>query len=472
MHDALPGRRRHTNKLRFAVDGTALAQLPFLCAPFPAQRTLTRPSCIFVTLLLAVLSASAQVLAPEEIRDPQMRALQQKYRNELKLITSAAAAHSFPYHFYFSRKLDLAEKDQQQSDQRSVQFDRYRDRVVLKITGNYFASYSAELLTPEERARQTYESVMLPLLRAAVPALEKADAPQAFAFEISHHVRKKILGVPSENVENVVLVLPRESARRLVASADPHVREAALFEAEAYLNANPISIWPRSEEDTGREAAASQSHPTVEAAPPVPVPAPVVSARLMQDIGVPNAAAKAVPTPADQAKLARDSSPNAVKALQKAYQPTLDLMVKELESQAHFVSYAPPAFIPFHSGAYLQVSVTTTLPQAVAGSQYRQAALAFDQHIAHLIRPVLAYFKDHNGDFDGIDFSTTLRFAAGQGADGSPLAVELIAPLKLLSDYANFDSTGQQLIDSSFVLINGERVSLNLQAAEAGAPAQ
>jgi len=32
----------------------------------------------------------------------------------------------------------------------------------------------------------------------------------------------------------------------------------------------------------------------------------------------------------------------------------------------------------------------------------------------------------------------------------------------------NYDSTGQQLINSGFVLINGERVSLDLQNAEAG----
>ena len=471
MHDNLPGQGRPARENQSMRNRPAAARLPHLSVLAPGLNAAGagfsfRLALASVTLLLAVSAGSAQVLAPEEIRDPQMRALQQKYRNELKLITSAAAAHSFPYHFYFSRKLDLTEKDQQQSDQRSVQFDRYQDRVVLKITGNYFASYSAELLTPEERARQTYESVMLPLLRAAVPALEKADAPQAFAFEISHHVRKKMLGVPSESAENVVLVLPKESAQLLVASADPHVRDAALLKGEAYLNTAPISIWPRSE-DTAQDAAASQSNPTVEAAP-----APAVSARLMQDISVPQVAAKIVPEPPEQARPARDSSPNVVKALQKAYQPALDLMFKELDPQAHFVSYAPPTFIPFHNSVYLQVSMTTTLPQAVAGSQYKQAAVAFDQHIAHLIRPVLAYFKDRQDEFDGIDFSTTIRVAAGQGADGSPLAVEFIVPLKLLSAYADFDSTGQQLIDASFVLINGERVSLNLQAAEAGAQAQ
>jgi len=165
----------------------------------------------FFTLLLAAAGVDAQVMAPEEIRDPQLRALQQKYRNDLKLIPHAIAARNLPYHFYFSRQMDLEETVQKRSDQRSIQFDRYQGRLVLKITGNYFASYSDELITPEDRARMTYETVMLPLLEAAVHALEKADVPQAFAFEISHHVRKKVLGVSSEGAENVVLVLPKAS---------------------------------------------------------------------------------------------------------------------------------------------------------------------------------------------------------------------------------------------------------------------
>ena len=137
---------------------------------------------LWFSMLLLAVSAPAQVLAPEEILDPNLRELQKKYFTDLKRITAAAAAHNFPYHFYFSPVLGLDEKDQRKNDQRSVRFDRYHEQTVLKITGNYYASYSTELMKPEERARQTYQDVILPLLQAAVPALEKADAPQAYAF--------------------------------------------------------------------------------------------------------------------------------------------------------------------------------------------------------------------------------------------------------------------------------------------------
>ena len=162
----------------------------------------------------------------------------------------------------------------------------------------------------------------------------------------------------------------------------------------------------------------------------------------------------------------RDTSLEALKNIQSSYQATLDRMLQEINTQAHFVRYAPPAFIPFHKGLYLQLSVITNLAETAAASQYKLAARAFDQHIAHLIRPTLEYFKADHSDFDGFDFSTSIRLGAGENPEGGPVAVEFIFPMTMLRTYKQFDATGQQLIDSGFVLINGERVSLDLQIAE------
>jgi len=414
---------------------------------------------LWFSTLLAV-SAPAQVIAPDEILDPNLRELQRTYFSELKHITEAAAAHNFPYHFYFSPVLGLTEKDTRNNDQRSVRFERYQKQIVLKITGNYFASYSTELMKPEERARQTYQDVILPLLQRAVPGLEQADALQAFAFEISHHVRKKVLGVSSEGTENVVVILPKASAQRLVAAASPAAQQAAVLEGDVFLNTAPIAMWPRPE---GAKVETAR----------VSTPVPVIAPRPMNTAIFPPAsnllAAKLEPSvkaPSLAAAPARVTSPEGLKNLQTSYQGVLDRMVQELNMQAHFVRYAPPAFIPFHNGLYLQLSLTTTLPESDSGSLYKLAALAFDEHIAHLLRPTLAYFKEDPGDFDGIDFSTSIRLAGDQNSDGSVVAVEFIFPLTMLRAYEQFDCTGQQLIDSGFTLINGERVSLNLQIAE------
>jgi hypothetical protein len=389
-----------------------------------------KPSIPLLLSLAIALAAfaphgRAQVLSPAEIADPAIRGLQQSHLAELHAITTALASHHFPYAFYFSRRLDLSQREQERSDQRSIQFDRFQGQTVLKITGNYFAAYSAARMTNQERARQTYRDVMLPILQAAVPALARAEIPDAFALEISHHAIRNVLGVETETPENVVLILPTASARLLIEARDEAGRGAAVLQGAAYLNGAPISFWP----GEVKESLAIR----VSAAPTAPP-------RLF----------------------------NAPTKLEAEYRDTFARMLKELDSQAHFVPYAPPSFISFRGGQYLQIPITTTLAPSDSGSQYKLAALAFDRHVTHLIRPVLACFKD-SADFTGIDFSTTVRLggakAEGEGAE----AVEFIFPLSALHSYAQFNLTGQQLLDAGVVLINGDRAGLELQTAEAGA---
>jgi len=157
----------------------------------------------------------------------------------------------------------------------------------------------------------------------------------------------------------------------------------------------------------------------------------------------------------------RDTSPIALKQLQNENQDKIYRLLKDLERQAHFVSYAPPSFISFHDHIYLQLSITSNLSASSTGSRYKLAALAFDDHIAHLIRPVSTYFQGRT-DFDGIVFSTSIHLP---GTDASE-AAEFFLPFSAMRCYEQYDCTGQQVIASSYVFINGERASLDLQIAE------
>jgi len=67
-------------------------------------------------------------------------------------------------------------------------------------------------------------------------------------------------------------------------------------------------------------------------------------------------------------------------------------MVKALYGQAHFFFYVAPAFVGFRQGVYLQASFRTSIDAAPGSSRYKLAALAFDEHVSHLIRPLLDYF--------------------------------------------------------------------------------
>jgi hypothetical protein len=46
------------------------------------------------------------------------------------------------------------------------------------------------------------------------------------------------------------------------------------------------------------------------------------------------------------------------------------------------------------------------------------------------------------------------------------LSVEFVVPVSALTCYEKYDCTGQELISRSIILINGERVALDLQRAE------
>ena len=366
--------------------------------------------------LLLIGSAAAQVLSPAEILDPDMRALQERHFPELKAAAVEITSHSYPYRFYLSRTLDVTEHKEQQSDQRAIRFSQFQRQIVVQVTGNYFASYSGRLMDRTERVKRTYLDVMMPIVSAIAPRLAGEPKVAAYAIEISHHVRKDVLGVTVENLENLAVIVPRSVAEKAAAGLDVVDQITALRASAVYVDGSLVSLWPEQSEASWKDQA----------------PAPI----------------------------APDLSPTALQQKQSSYQELLDRIVRELDSSAHFVSYSPPVLVVFHKTSYLQLSITTTLGPSAVGSQYRIAALAFDNHISHLIRPLLAFFKE-DPDFEGVLFSATVKIPS------VTQSVEFFLPFRELRRYETYDITGQQLINSGYVLINGERVGLDLQAAEA-----
>jgi hypothetical protein len=399
-------------------------------------------------VLAAIAPVMAQVVSPLEIADAEMRALQQRYIGTLQAVAAQIGAHKFPYPFYFSRVLDVDEVKQRQLDQRSIRFARFENQTVLQITGNYYASYATPAMDANARARKTFFDVMLPLLQAAVPQFPADQDFQAFALEISHHIRGTVSGIRAENPENVVLVLPRAVAKKLVNAADVEGQQAALLEGRAYLNGEPMMLWLSEDPappDWNKHAKEKRAPPAETPPPPSGTAEPSVAEVLLQPPPMP----------------VRLITPDTLKTLQASHQEVVARIFRDLAAQASFVSYAPPAFIGFHEGAYLQLSMTTTLEEKQPVSRYAAAALAFDEHVSHLVRPVLVYFQQ-DSSFDGVDFSTTVK---GPAVEKS-LAVEFFLPFSAMRCYAQYDCTGQQLLNSGIVLINGERAGVDLQVSE------
>src|ERR1700726_3896259 len=102
--------------------------------------------------LLACGAGLAQVESPWEIKDPELRSLQQRYMDDLQSAGGDIFASHFEDPFYFIPKLDLDQAEQQHADQHSIRFDRHSDQTVLAITGNYYAAYSNQKVSEEQRA--------------------------------------------------------------------------------------------------------------------------------------------------------------------------------------------------------------------------------------------------------------------------------------------------------------------------------
>jgi len=411
-----------------------------------------------VTLLAVVtgafLSLEAQAITPMELPDPKAQHLQQRHLQTLMAIGTEIEAHKFPYPFYFSRVLDVDLAKMQLADQRSIRFDTYKGQTVLEITGNYYAAYSADRMDSYARMKETFERVVMPLLQAEVPHFPDDSEFSAFAIEVSHHVRQKVMGVSSEQPENITVIIPVLVAQKLVDAKSDDQKQAAILDAQVFLNGQPYSLWLQegapSEEwkETFAPLPAAKKPPaeTVNAAiSNAPSNTPSVSANLMKSSATPM----------------RIFSPESLAGLQRQNQDAIDRLVKGLDDQAHFLAYAAPTFIGFRQSAYLQLSFRTALQVQPGVSRYKLAALAFDEHVSHLIRPALDYFPPEV-DFDGIDFSSMIRLSDGSQAE----AVEFFFPLRVMRCFATYDCTGQQLLDSGTVVINGERSALDLQIAE------
>ena len=338
----------------------------------------------FITILLFVAGlASAQVVSPVEIQDPDMRALQQNSMSQLQVAAQHIAAHHFDYPFYFSRKLDVDQKQQQRIDQHSIRFERFNGATVLAISGNYYGAYSTQKFSDGLRARQTFLEVVLPILKAVVPAVQANPVVQGYAVEVSHHVLGRTMGMPMERAENLMVYVPQSAAAKLVAAHDKLTQQAALLDSKVFLNANPMDLWLTDDEQP-------RAHDVVVPAPVAPImvasitPLPsapsaiepvgsksnLLASRAPEPVR-PDSKPAAMPSPPLPAPSLRDTSPQALAVLQSSIQGVSNHMIKELEPQAQFVTYAPPAFVAFRHQAYLELSLSTTLAEPTGTSRYK-----------------------------------------------------------------------------------------------------
>src|SRR5713226_9236160 len=308
-------------------------------------------------------SASAQV-SPAEVLNPDLKALEETYFPQLKALNQSIAKTKFAFPFYLSRYVGIDRAQQAESDSRGLEFVRFQDRVILKITGNYNAAYDSASLTQNERAAGTFRAVVLPILNLVVTALPSDLPCDGIGFEISHHTRARDRSYDYEGKENLVVVLDRDDAWALSrASTDPE-RQEILNRSKVFISGKDFGL-SLTERDPLNVQALPRSIPARPDATSTARSSTLVArSPLLKSNLSPLSASPVVPAPADPAPAsanpilpshrAVDLSPASPPTTQadadrfgEKYQAQLAVLAKVGAAKFHFIDYAPPTFVVF-----------------------------------------------------------------------------------------------------------------------------
>ncbi len=434
-----------------------------------------------IAIALSAQSASAQV-SPAEILNPDLKALEEAYFPQLKALNQSIAKTKFPFPFYLSRFVGIDPAKQAEADSRGLEFVRFQDRVILKVTGNYNAAYDTNRMTQNERAAGTFRAVILPILNLATATLPQDLACDGIGFEISYHARSRERSYDFEGKENLVLVLDRNDAWALSSATTDSTRQDILNRNKIYVSGtdfglslterDPLNVQalPRSIPAKPDAASTARSSTLVgrspllksnQTAPTVSSPALVAPADPAPTSANPAALA---PTAAGPPPAAPHLAPADADRLNEKYQTQLASMAKEGAAKFHFLDYAPPTFMIFRDQIALQMTLRNTIQFGPAkGSIYKRAAQSFDLFLAPQLRDLSDRISS-DLEFQLFDFSVLNKLSPG--AKGTSEAIEFVCPRAALKQFVNAEITNQQLLDQSVVLVNGVRIALNLQLVE------
>jgi cell division septation protein DedD len=442
-------------------------------------------SCkLFLAIGLAVTfsasPASSQV-SPSEILNPDLRALEESYFQQLKSINQSIAKTKFPFPLYLSRYVGLDPAHQAEADSRGLEFVRFQDRAILKVTGNYNAAYDTTRLNRNERAAATFRTVVLPILEQVTAVLPKDLACDGIGFEISHHTHTKDRTYDYEGKEILVVVLDREDAWALSLAATDRERQEIVNRSKVYvsgaefglslLERDPLNVQglprsvpakpdststARSSTLAGRSSLLNSNLPPAPVTPTVPAP----------EVPAPPSVGPVLPGP--KTVDAPPASPPPTQAdadrLDARYQVQLAAFAKQGAAKFHFVDYAPPTFVVFHDQMALQLTLRNSIQFGPGrGSIYKRAAQSFDLFLAPLLKDLSDRISP-DLEFQLYDFSVLNKLSPGP--KGTSEAIEFICPRTALRQFVNAEITNQQLLDQSFILVNGVRIALNLQLVE------
>jgi hypothetical protein len=455
-------------------------------------------NCLLAMALFTLCPALCfSQVSPDEIASPDLKTLEQTYFQQLIGVNQSVAKTKFPFPLYLSRYVGLDPAKQAEADARGLEFVRFHDRTILKVTGNYNAAYNTLRMTQNERAAATFRSAVLPILGILTATLPEDLACDGVGFEISHHTRTNDRSYDYEGKEILVVVFDRSDAWAMSRASSDAERQELLNRNQVFMNGSdyglslserdplnvqalPRSIPAKPDAISTARSTVMASHspllrpasstsslsPSLSPQPAIESPAPHVEAAPAP----PAAAAPHVEVaPAPPAAAALPPSPTAetqadADRMDEKFHSQLAALGKDGEVKFHFVTYAPPTFVIFQNKLTLQMTLKNSLAfEPAKSSIYKRAAQSFDLFLAPLLKDLSARISP-DVEFQLFDFSVLNKLSPG--AKESSEAIEFICPRAALKQFVNAEITNQQLLDQSIVLVNGVRIALTLQLVE------
>jgi hypothetical protein len=429
--------------------------------------------CVTIAALLASAPLVSAQVNPNEILDPDLKSLETQYFPQLKSLNQSIARMHFPFPFYVSRYVGIEPAKQAETDSRGLEFVKFRDRIVLKITGNYDAAYSATQFTRNERAARTFQDVLLPILQTIAQGLPPDVSCDAIGFEVSYHTRAAEKSYDYEGKELLVMVVDRPDAFVLAQATNDTARQDVLNRSMIFLGGQEfglsllekdpyvVSTLPRtkpSKIDASSSGGSSTTLSRLNRAIPNAIPSVVA--------GVSSDSSSSAAAKPDLSQARPIATQADVDRLQSQYQAQLGTLSKEGQAKFQFVDYDQPAFVIIGKQLALQMTLRNNLRFDIEKSSiYKRAAQTFDLFLAPKLKDLLDKIPVDNA-IEAYDFSVVNPLTSGMSTKERSEAIEFILPATLARQFVNNEITNQVLIDKSQVLVNGVRIALNLQLVE------
>lgn len=408
-------------------------------------------------LLMAMRPGFGQV-SPDEILNPRAKAAEEEFLPQLQSLQQSIAAARFPFHFALARYLHAKPGQRAALDANGMEFVYFQDRVVLKISGVYKAAFNATQLSRNERAGRTFQEAVVPILQLVAQKIPKSADYDAIGFEVIYDTRDADKSYEFEGKEVLTLVLSRDDAFTYAGTPGVAERQKLLNRSDIFVNGEEFGLAlgkrePFNVEALDRSVRRPAEERTSAAQPSIEHVDAVSGASVSPAVSItqPTAVVPSIRTFADAMRLQTES------------QAQLNAIVREDGTRLHLAENPAPSFEVAGDQTVLHFTLRNTLSfDRSSTSIYKRAAQSFDLFLAPELRSLSRRLPAHE-DYDALEFSVLIPF----GVDPASLeTIDYICPLPSLQAFIANKITSQDLINQSVVLVNGVRISVNLQLVE------